>query len=105
MPDSEARAYTPEEMRSKMLSHMKTLVKYWSNEKSDSYEACDGLAFSILTMFDGSTMSVPAMDIIPAPCEEDLEYHKERGENWFEPVVINDCMLHDLWHTHGRTGE
>lgn len=100
-----SRAYTEKEMRDRMLSHMKSLVKYWSNEKSDSYEACDGLAFSILSMIDGSTMSVPALDIIPAPHPEDKEYCQSCNENWFEPKVINNCMLHELWHTHGRTGE
>lgn len=99
------RAYTADEARQHVLDHMKVLSAYWAGlpDKTDA-EKCDGLCFSILNIFDGTSMSLPAMDISLAPHESDKEYSREQGDNWYEPgQVINDCMMHNEWHVKEST--
>ena len=94
------RAYTPEEARELFFRHLDGLARYWANETRGPTELgrMEGLVFSILVMFDGCTMGMPAMDIHLSPHPNDQEYHRKNGENWFEPgQVINDCSLHDEW--------
>lgn len=60
-------------------------------------EKCEGVAFSILNIFDGTTM-LPSFDISLSPHPNDKEYCIENNENWYEPgMVINNCMLHELF--------
>ena len=96
-----SRAYTEEEVRQKFLDKLHQLSKYWATLETERsiQERCDGLVFSILNVFDGTTVDLPAMDISLSPHPDDKNFHKEEGTNWFKPkMVINDCMLHDLWY-------
>ena len=62
-------------------------------------EKCNGLAFSILNIFDGTSIELPAMDIVLRPHEDDKEYLRGEGMDWFEDgMVINDCYLHELFY-------
>ena len=92
--------YTPEEVREKMLSHMRMLCKYWSSESRmrNEEERMEGLCHSLLCMFDGCTMGLPAMDIIPSPHKDDKKFYIENGEKWYKKEVINNCQLHELWY-------
>lgn len=94
------RAWTAEEARKLFLDRIRGDAQYWAElPGKTAQERCDGLAFSILCIFDGVTMALPAMDIQLSPHEDDMEFHKKNGENWFEPdMLINDCHLHDLYH-------
>ena len=98
---SETRAKTSYEVRQEFLEHIHALSHYWATlPDKTAQERCDGLAFSILNIFDGTAMALPAMDIHLAPHPDDKEFNQQQGENWYEPgMVINDCMLHELWHT------
>jgi hypothetical protein len=49
-----------------------------------------------MVTIDGGSMGCPAMELIPSPHPEDRDFHISEGENWWEPVVINDCQLHEL---------
>lgn len=104
-----SRSYTPEEVREKVLDHMKFLCQYWSQldrrEHHDSEkDRMMGLCFSILNIFDGTTMEFPAMDIVLSPHPSDKNFHIERDQNWFEKgMVINDCTLHDEWYKNRKT--
>jgi len=82
--------------RTRFLSHIKMLVKYWANvDGINVEEKLDGLAFSILATIDGSSIELPAMDLVLRPHESDKDYCKSNGENWFEDgQVINGCELH-----------
>lgn len=96
---SETRAKTAEEVRKEFLDYLHGLVSYWSSHRSDSKEACDGLVFSILNIFDGSALTLPAMDIVLVPHKDDMEYQLKLGENWYqEGMVINECHMHDEWY-------
>lgn len=93
-------AKTEAEVREEFLDHVHALVGYWAElpDKTPK-ERLDGLAFSILNIFDGTTMQLPAMDIALRPHPSDKEFHRENGEDWYEDgMVINECMLHELWH-------
>jgi hypothetical protein len=99
---SEPRAITREEAREKILTTIRGIVRYWAglpNPDLSVWDRCDGVAFSILNIFDGSNVSLPAMNISLQPCEEDTAYNQEQGQNWYEPgMVINeDCQLHELY--------
>ena len=93
------RSFTEEEVREVFLNQLRVLIQYWHNVKGQSEEEkMDGLVFSILNIFDGSTMNLPALDIVLSPHPEDEQYHKDNGQNWFQAgMVINDCMLHEHW--------
>lgn len=93
-----SKAYTVEEMRELFLQEVKNAVHYWATLPDQTpLERCDGLAFTMLSIFDGSHMDVPALDIIPAPHPTDKQYHKDNDENWWVPEVINDCQLHEQY--------
>lgn len=94
--------YSPQECRQKIYEHMRSLCEYWSvkSRRETERERMEGLCFSILTMFDGCTMDLPAMDIRMAPHKDDKAYLIEHGERYFEPgMLINNCHLHDEFYT------
>jgi len=97
-----SRAYTKEEARKKFLDQIHNTVDHWENESraETSKEKLDGLAFSILSMIDGSTMQIPSINIVLNPHTDDKEYHQEKGTNWFEEgmIINDDCHLHEFWH-------
>lgn len=96
---SQPRAKTAEEVREEFLEYIHGVSKYWAEQENLTHqERCDGLAFSILNIFDGTT-ALPAMDIRLAPHPDDKDFHETQGEDWYEPeMFINDCMLHELWY-------
>lgn len=98
--ESGPRAYTEEEVREKIINQMRASAKYWGSSKVDPssiQERLDGLVFSILVMFDGGNIDIPAIDMVPSPHPTDKEYCISKGENWYEPgMVINDCQMHEL---------
>ena len=97
---SEPRARTEEEVRTLFLDIFRHQAKHWASiPKLTPLQRCNGLAFSILNIFDGTTLGFPGMDLTLTPHEDDMEYHKSEGENYFEPGMrINDCMLHELYY-------
>lgn len=94
------RAKTDEEVREEFLNKVKGLAKYWSQvEGRSDLEKCEGVAFSILNIFDGTSGDLPAMDIVLSPHESDKEYCIDNKENWYEPgMVINNCSLHEIFY-------
>lgn len=95
-----SRAYTIEEVREMFLDNVRELVSYWNTvEERNCEEKLSGLAFSILNIFDGTTIGLPAMDILLAPHPDDKAFLQASDENWFEPgMIVNDCYLHELFH-------
>jgi len=91
-----SRAYTPEEVRTQVIDNIKSLVNYWEGQANTSHEKLDGLAFSILSMIDGNG-ELPAFDLIPSPHPTDKPCHIEEGNNYYEPVVMNNCQLHEVY--------
>ena len=105
MPDKPTpRAYTPEELRNNVLNHVRLMVEYWATLPGlDERSRCDGVAFSILTMIDGSA-DQPPMALVALSSDEDKKYSVEKGENWVEhgTVINDDVMLHEEYNAPER---
>lgn len=111
------RAYTAAEMRKMLLDYINQIRDYWLTvdvsgkefqaqlaKDGEARYRMDGFIHSMLVMFDGGSMAMPALDITPSPHESDEQYHKDQGENWWpDDVIINDVQLHDEWNAMGRT--
>lgn len=98
-----SRAKTVEEVREEFLQQLRDLATYWSEAPDRTKkEMCDGLVFSVLNLFDGTTIALPAMDIVLRVHEDDQSFYEARDENWYEPdMIINDCCLHELYFKKG----
>jgi hypothetical protein len=103
----EPRAYTAEEVRDMLLSHVRAVAQYWANlPESDPAtgkshtiaDRCEGVAFSILSMLDGCSMGLPAITLKLDPHEDDQAFLQSEGENWFEPGMELSFMLHEHFH-------
>lgn len=87
-----------------MVSQIKNVLRYWANLPEDGPERklttqdrCDGVAFSILSMLDGCTDALPAVDLVLRPHEEDKAYHRSNGERRIEPETVISDILHELY--------
>ncbi len=96
------QAKTKEEVREEFLRQIKAVVKYWATtkimepERDTIEERCDGVAFSILNIFDGTTAILPALNISLDPHADDKDYYKKHGEKWYKRgmIINNDVILH-----------
>jgi hypothetical protein len=106
MNQDSPRAYTPEEVREKLLNHFCHLISYWNGEgdsnvspNKTSREKMEGLVFSILACLDGCNGDFPAFNLSPAPHSTDKDFYKKNNENWYDSnIIINEVSLHELWH-------
>jgi hypothetical protein len=89
LPDEEAqptdmapRALTKEEVRSQVLDVARNYAQYWSElpDRTPS-DRCNGLCFSLMNIFDGTSASLPAFDIIM------------NGQ-----AINDDCALHEMYY-------
>lgn len=78
-----SREKTVEEVREEFLAHVKVLIEVWNKNDMSKEECLSGLAFSILSTIDGSSMALPAFILAPLPHESDKEYHMEDDENYY----------------------
>lgn len=96
---SEPRAYTAEEVTDIFLEHLRRTARYWAGlPEQTPLQKCEGVVFSILAMLDGDAMGLPAIDLVLHPHEEDKEFHRSQGSNWFEPgMAFNaNVALHEI---------
>lgn len=91
-----------EKAREQFMHQLAALAKYWADQTDQSpLDRCNGLAFSVLNLFDGTSMELPAMDIVLRPHPDDEQFHKDEGTDWFvDGQVINEDMLHEQWHKY-----
>ena len=108
---NEPREYTEEEVREQFLDNIRAYVKYWDKlPDMSTRERLEGLAFSILAAIDGATAELPAFILAPLPHEEDKEYLRNRGKNWYpenrQAGVKADIArgLHELFRNHQKDG-
>ena len=108
-----ARELTENEVRDRLLKQIWATVEYWEKESraTETRDKLSGLAFSILAMLDGSNINIPAFVVAPRPHQDDKDYNKERGENWFpenhKAKIACDIggSLHEYFHKLIRTGK
>lgn len=99
----EPREYTNEEIRNMFYDRVWMMIDWWSKQPSkDKREAISGCVFSIFAMLDGCNLDFPACAVVTDPCEDDKEYHKKHGENWFPQNDVSslkgnitDMALHE----------
>ncbi|BAW19157.1 hypothetical protein [Ralstonia phage RP31] len=104
-PQFKPKPYTKDAIRTVVLSHVKHLCHYWANQPGhDRVDALSGLAFSILSMLDGSAVYIPGFKIIPMVAEtkdfSEIEWCRENGHHWTHPFGEMDIggSLHEFFH-------
>ena len=101
--EDELRAYTEDEVREHLLDHIRSAISYWASVSGkgnykDNREILAGLAFSMLTIIDGTSSADFSFDLTVRCDSSDPDYHRENGENWYQDgMVINEAIhLHDM---------
>jgi len=102
MTKPEPRAYTQAEVTKGFLEHIQRLAVYWADQGVSKADACDGLAFSILSMLDGCAMATPGFTLTVDVDPDDKIYCQSAGENWVEPETKLTDSLHDQWSAMNR---
>lgn len=100
-----SRAKTVEEVREEFLDHIRMIASYWSNESrvTSAKERCDGVAFSILNIFDGTSGGMPAFDIVVRPHPDDQQFAIDNNKDYYEDgMMINDCHLHEMYYKESQ---
>lgn len=94
------RAVTPEELRAEVIRRIHECVGWWLNDTrvESVQEKLEGLAFTILAELDGSSVILPAFELVARPHPDDKEYLKTRGQNWIEDGTAINC-LHEFFHS------
>jgi hypothetical protein len=98
------RQMTNDEVRDKLLKQVQALVIYWARDSRERtiYGKLDGLAFSILSLLDGSNVDLPGFIVAPIPHASDKAFHKDQGENWYPENSAADikCDLGGSLHEY-----
>lgn len=99
--NSTPREYTEGEIREKLIKHFWGILEYWEKESrtTDTRGKMEGMLHSILATLDGCSMDIPGFEIIPICPDEDIEYHKEMGENWYPKQDIGGG-LHEIMYNY-----
>jgi len=83
-----SKAYTKNEVKQKLLEHIKFLVDDWGSEfmtEKTIPERLNGLVHSILVAIDGESGSLPKFLLIADPHEEDKAFHVAKGNDYYVP--------------------
>ena len=98
---------TPGEARSRFLHTVKALAAYWSIAAQSDREKLDGLAWSILGLFDGQDLQLPAFDLVARPTSEDTAYWQASEEGWVKDgtVINQDCSLQEEYTLIGKPAQ
>lgn len=94
------RAYTEAEVRDILLDHIRGICKYWANDDrvKTKEDLANGVAFSILSILDGDSPEIPAIDLVLRPHKEDKDSAIEDGENYYKPGMTISCVLHEHFY-------
>lgn len=93
------KAHSIDDVKIQLISSIKHICHYWASlpNKSD-IDRCEGVAFSILNIIDGTSSGLPSMDLVLRPHPDDMKFNLDNGNDYYEDgMVINaDCYLHDM---------
>lgn len=93
---------TVEEIRNEFLNHIASLVEYWDKTGKNKKDALEGLAFSIMSTLDGTSIGIPSFIVAPLPHSDDKQYHINNNEDFYpqndEEKINGDIAgsLHEL---------
>jgi len=99
-----SKPITKEQSRDQLLGAIKCLASYWGRVGKTPKEAAEGMAFSMLNIFDGTAGTFDcAVDLVLRPHPEDKEFRESEGQDYFvDGQVINEgCHLHDMFYNRG----
>ncbi len=95
-----SKAKTKEEVRNEFIEYIKGIGQFWLKESRAKTikEKMEGFLFSIYNLFDGTSIDMPAFDIIVRPHPDDKQYHIENEENYYEDgmCINDDVYLHEI---------
>lgn len=97
----EPKPYSQEEACKLVVEHLRTMAAYWAALPGlSAKDRTDGMAFSCLTMIDGSA-ALPPLALTPILSEEDVAHYQQEGERYFQPgASINlEHALHEIYHS------
>lgn len=121
--EPEPKELDQEEMQRRFLDHLREVAHYWADLDvlrsgyDPETEGCtfaryqlEGFVHSLLVMFDGGSMGLPAFHIVPSPHGTDKDHYRDQGQNWWPDAelpsgmktVEGNDMLHDLWNEFRR---
>ena len=90
-----------DECRDEFMAHVRALVDYWSDEdrrKGDCHSRLSGLAHSILVAIDGGS-ELPAFELLTMPHDDDKEFNRQNGDNWWPKSVDIAGGLHEILYS------
>jgi hypothetical protein len=92
-------ARTKQEMLEAFTGQVEVITHYWARLDISDKEKCEGVAFSIMNIFDGTCGGFPcAIDLVLRPHPDDKQYYIDNDEPYVEGgMTINDeVQLHEL---------
>ena len=100
---SKPREFTAEEVGKQFMQHLAAIAHYWATLPDKTpLERCNGLAFSVLNIFDGTSMALPALDLVVRPHPDDKAYCIANGENWYVDGQVVEGASHEIWPKYER---
>lgn len=96
-----SRAKTAEEAQAEFLQAVRGIAQQWADVPHHTVqERCEGVAFSILSLVDGTSVGFPSLDLVLRPHEEDRQFAIDNGDDWYsDGQVINESYLHEQFYT------
>lgn len=95
------RAYTKVEVREQLLDKMREYAHAWATiPEKTAEERCNGLCFSLMNIFDGTSVGIPAFNLVTRPQPDAKAYDISHGRDHFAAgmAINDDVMLHDMYY-------
>ena len=109
-PIAEPGPFSEEDVAEKFVNKMIDNAEYWATvklepENDNAAYRCEGVAFSTLSMIDGSNIDFPGVRLaiqgIDPDDADEIKWHVDRGLNYYEGrnQAFNDGIeLHDMFY-------
>jgi hypothetical protein len=93
-----SREITEAEASDRVMRYIATISKYWADLPDKTpLERCNGLAFSLLNIFDGTTVALPKLGLVVRPHPDDKAFHEEEGTDYYVDGMELEGVSHELW--------
>lgn len=75
------------------------MLEYWAKEPKavSSRDKMRGMMHSVLSAIDGCSCALTGFDLTTHPHEDDEEYMRSGGQNWFPTGCNISGELHERW--------
>lgn len=86
-----------DEMLKTFVAQVNCITHYWSKLDISDNEKCEGVAFSMMNIFDGTCGGFPcAVDLVLRPHPEDKQYNIDNEDDY----VVDGMCINDEVHLH-----